>query len=192
MKNEVRVMCEFAEMVDPSGLKDHPMNPNTHPKSQVVALSKSIKKHGWRHPVIVSKRSDYIVAGHGRKLAALALGCLVPVDYQDFESETEELAVLVSDNVLQELSELDEALLGNAKGKLLAADYDLDVLGFLESEGGAEEFGGDIEIPDIDIQDKIRLEKIVIFAEVSIRSEVLKKVRAAIDGYEESLVRVLS
>ena len=48
------------------------------------------------------------MAGHGRLEAARELGVsIVPVEYQDFASEDNELAVLVGDNRLAELSTLD-------------------------------------------------------------------------------------
>lgn len=48
------------------------------------------------------------MAGHGRLEAARELGVsIVPVEYQDFATEDNELAVLVGDNRLAELSTLD-------------------------------------------------------------------------------------
>ena len=48
------------------------------------------------------------MAGHGRLEAAKELGVsIVPVEYQNFASEDNELAVLVGDNRLAELSTLD-------------------------------------------------------------------------------------
>ena len=48
------------------------------------------------------------MAGHGRLEAAKELGVsIVPVEFQNFSSEDNELAVLVGDNRLAELSSLD-------------------------------------------------------------------------------------
>ena len=93
-------------------------------------LAKNIRYFGWRHNILVSKRSGCIVAGHGRLLAAKKLGVLLaPVDYQDFASDDEELAVLLADNRLAEIAETDEdslkALLKELDGKI-----DLDLTGF--------------------------------------------------------------
>jgi hypothetical protein len=54
----------------------------------------------------VSKRSGYIVVGHGRKIAGIEIGCLVPVEYQDFADEAEERLHLAADNKLAELAEI--------------------------------------------------------------------------------------
>lgn len=65
------VHCSFTKMVATADLKPNPDNPNTHPKAQVEKLAKIITAHGWRHPITVSKRSGFIVAGHCRLLAAI-------------------------------------------------------------------------------------------------------------------------
>lgn len=102
--------CEYTELVDPATLKPHPKNANTHPDSQVKQLSEIIQRIGWRLPIVVSKLSGYVVAGHCRRLSGMALGCKVPVDYQDFASETEELDFLMADNIIPEIAEWDKEL----------------------------------------------------------------------------------
>lgn len=102
------VRCSHDAIVDLRILKPHPANPNTHPEKQVKLLAKIIHRQGWRAPITVSNRSGFIVRGHARRLAARKLGLKkVPVDYQDYSSETDELADLVADNKIAELSELD-------------------------------------------------------------------------------------
>ena len=125
----IEVKCQFKEMVDPSTLVSHPRNPNKHPSHQIGLLSKLIKHQGWRHPIIVSNRSGFIVAGHGRLEAALKLKAeVVPVDYQDFENEAQEYQFMASDNAIQELSDLD---LSMVKDDVLnfGPDFDLELLG---------------------------------------------------------------
>lgn len=104
----IEVWCAYDKLVKIDELLAHPKNPNTHPQNQINLLAQNIRYHGWRHAIVVSKLSGYIVAGHGRLEAARELGVsIVPVEYQDFASEDNELAVLVGDNRLAELSSLD-------------------------------------------------------------------------------------
>ena len=104
----IEVWCAYDKLVKVEELIPHPKNPNTHPQNQIKILAQNIRYHGWRHPIVVSKLSGYIVAGHGRLEAARELGVsIVPVEYQDFATEDNELAVLVGDNRLAELSTLD-------------------------------------------------------------------------------------
>lgn len=104
----VEVWCQHEKLVPVAEIEPNPRNPNTHPQRQIELLAKNIQHFGWRHPITISKRSGLIVSGHGRLMAAKHLGLrIVPVDYQDFASESDELAVLVADNRLAELSTVD-------------------------------------------------------------------------------------
>lgn len=123
------IKCEFKELVDIIKLVPNPKNPNKHSDKQIDLLQKLIKHQGWRHPIIVSNRSGFVCAGHGRLLAAIKMGQnQVPVDYQDFDSEAEEYQFMVSDNTIQELSELDRAMV-NQDILDFGPDFDLDMLG---------------------------------------------------------------
>lgn len=80
---------------------------------------------------MVSKLSGYIVAGHGRLEAAKELGVsIVPVEYQNFASEDNELTVLVGDNRLAELSSLDLNGLQDIIDGFKASDFDTILAGF--------------------------------------------------------------
>ena len=72
----IEVWCAHERLIPIEELKPNPRNPNTHPDSQVDLLAKNIRYFGWRHNILVSKRSGCIVAGHGRLLAAKKLGVL--------------------------------------------------------------------------------------------------------------------
>ena len=125
-KNEASVKCAYGKMVDTNKIKPNPLNPNTHPDMQIDRLALLIKEHGWRHPITISNRSGKVVSGHCRLLAARKLNLKqVPVDYQDFKSDAEEYAVLIADNVVQELAQIDVLKMGDILGELQGANYDL-------------------------------------------------------------------
>lgn len=127
----IEVWCAYDKLVKVEELIPHPKNPNTHPQSQIKILAQNIRYHGWRHPIVVSKLSGYIVAGHGRLEAAKELGVsIVPVEYQNFASEDNELAVLVGDNRLAELSTLDLNGLQDIIDGFKASDFDTILAGF--------------------------------------------------------------
>lgn len=131
LANGIEVWCSFDKLVPVGELKPNPRNPNTHPQRQVELLAKNIRYFGWRQTITVSKRSGLIVSGHGRLMAAKHLGVeVVPVDYQDFSDENDELAVLVADNRLAELSTVDLNELENIAGEWKATDFDTILAGF--------------------------------------------------------------
>ena len=128
------VYCAYTEMVATDSLVENPRNPNKHPESQIIALAKIILHQGWRNPIVVSKRSGFVIKGHGRLLAARMLGEeSVPVDYQEYASEAAEWADMVADNKIAELSSIDEHEL-NALIRELDGQIDLELTGFNEGE----------------------------------------------------------
>ena len=131
----VSVFCAFDEIVEIKNLKENPRNPNTHPTVQLELLAQIIKKTGWRAPITVSTLSGYIVKGHGRLQAAKLAGFKhCPVEYQTFKDEEEELAALLADNRIAEISEID-----NKKLLELLQEFDVGEIDFYLS-GYTEEF----------------------------------------------------
>lgn len=131
LANGIEVWCSFDKLVPVGELKPNPRNPNTHPQRQIELLAKNIRYFGWRQTITVSNLTGMIVSGHGRLMAAKHLGVeVVPVDYQDFASENDELAVLVADNRLAELSTVDLNELEKIASEWKAADFDAILAGF--------------------------------------------------------------
>ena len=130
--SDIPIFCAHTEIVETEKLIPNPKNPNRHPEAQIKLLAKIIKAQGFRNPIVVSKRSGFVIKGHGRLDAAKLLEMLtVPVDFQDYESEAAEWADMIADNRIAEISETDEdslkALLQELDGKI-----DLDLTGFDE------------------------------------------------------------
>ena len=129
-----KIYCAHTDVVATDSLIENPRNPNRHPEDQIIALAKIIRHQGWRNPIVVSRRSGFVVKGHGRLLAARMLGLEeVPVDYQDYDNEAAEWADMVADNKIAELSNMDEDEL-NAIIRELDGQIDLELTGFSDSE----------------------------------------------------------
>ena len=140
----VEVHCAHDEMVAVADLQPHPKNPNKHGREQIRRLALIIEKAGWRAPIVVSRLSGCIVAGHGRLAAAQKLSLeSVPVSFQDFASAEDETAYLLADNQVAELSEMDQALVAELLAELDEADADLDLTGFAGAD--LDELLADIE-----------------------------------------------
>ena len=102
------VKCSYKKLMPVDAVKPNPRNPNRHPQFQIELLAEIIKDSGWRAPITISNRSGLVVRGHGRLMAARLLELdKVPVEYQDYETQADEMADLVGDNKIQEFSYLD-------------------------------------------------------------------------------------
>lgn len=112
-------------------LKPAPGNPRTHSKKQLKQLEKSIKEFGFINPVLVDG-SDRIVAGHGRVMAAKALGMTqVPVVSVAHLTAAQAKAYLIADNKLAENAGWDLELLKTELNELsFNLDYDVTLTGF--------------------------------------------------------------
>ncbi len=146
---EIKIRCTFQEMVPIAELQPHEKNPHKHTDEQIERLAKLYEYHGIRHPIIVSTRSGKIVAGHGRREAALSLGMTsFPVDYQDFESDEAEYAFIVADNAIGKDSwaSLDLSAINIEIGDL-GPEFDLDMLGLKDFH---------IDVPSYDLDDEIK------------------------------------
>lgn len=134
------------------GLKPRPDNPRKHPKSQISALVRNIKRFGFRVPILIEPDGT-IVAGAGR-LEAAKLMELAEVPCITCEGLTSEeiAAFVIADNQLALTSEWDYDLLKTTASSLLANNFDTDLLGFSRKEldgilgitgSGSDGTGGD-------------------------------------------------
>ena len=126
----MKVACQYNKLVDHETLKAHPRNSNNHSEKQIKMLAKIIEDTGWRHPIIVSKRSKFIVAGHCRLEAALLNKYeKVPVQYQEFDSEESEFKFLIADNKIAELADHNDGFMIQQIKELNLEAIDFELLG---------------------------------------------------------------
>lgn len=83
-------------------LAPYAKNAKVHDKKQVAAIAASLKEFGWNQPISVDKDGS-IIAGHGRRLAALSLGMdKVPVWIRDDLTPEQVRALRLVDNKVAE------------------------------------------------------------------------------------------
>ena len=139
--------CRFDAAVDIENVTGHPRNPNKHGDEQIALLAKIVKSSGWRNPICVSNRSGFVIKGHGRLLAARALGVdKVPVEYQDYESEAAEYQDMIADNRIAELAERDMGIIKDLLEELDTGADDMDLTGY--SAAAIEELMTQFHVPD--------------------------------------------
>lgn len=128
----MKIKCKYDRLLPISEVKPNPRNVNEHPDIQLTGLERTLKENSIRHPLIISKRSGLLVAGHARLEVMKKLGIKeAPVVYQEFEDEQAEFRFMVSDNESQRRSWL------NPEG----FETHIKDLGF-EFDGGDIDYGG--------------------------------------------------
>jgi len=122
------IQAKEIKIVPIDEIKPNQDNRKKHPKKQIERLAKIIETEGFRSPLIISNRSQKLIAGHGRLLAAKHLKLTeVPVIYQDFDSDEQEYRVAIADNAISEMGELDLSKIHVDLSNLDA--FDIDLLG---------------------------------------------------------------
>ena len=132
-------------------------NAKKHDERQIRNVANSIKRFGWRQPVVVDN-DGVIVIGHCRVLAAKELGLdKVPVTVADDLTEDEIKELRIADNKTNE-SPWDFGKLEEELATLSIAGFDMEQFGFddvdlmggpaqpienTSREYGEEDFGDD-------------------------------------------------
>jgi len=109
-------------------------NARTHSEQQVLQIAASIKEFGFNSPVLVDGENG-IIAGHGRVMAAKKLGLdEVPTIELKHLTKTQKKAYILADNRLALNSGWDNDLLALELGELSDDGFNLDLLGFDDTE----------------------------------------------------------
>lgn len=134
-------------------------NARTHPEWQIAQIAASIAEFGWANPLLIGP-DNVLIAGHGRLLAAERLGIeKVPVIVLGHLTEQQRRALVIADNKIAENAGWDEELLRRELAALRDEAFDLDIVGFSETEledllgdlddaGGVPELGDPDHVPD--------------------------------------------
>lgn len=102
-------------------LKPYELNAKIHDAGQVKKIAASIKEFGWTSAIVADK-NGVIIAGHGRRLAAIELRLSkVPVWVRDDLTEEQVRAARLADNRVA-ISGIDNELL---RKELESLDFDM-------------------------------------------------------------------
>lgn len=171
--------------------------------SAVEAVMASIKEFGFQQPIVVDS-SMVIVVGHTRYKAAKKLGMkTIPVHVAKGLSDQQIRSYRIIDNKTNESADWDDDLLKVELDAISSSEYDFDIFGyssvdFFENEQGFNngehdsDPGSDPEIPDIEIEEKVSLERITVFVEESLKPEFISKLRKIISDYPDGSARVVT
>lgn len=117
------------EWVETTKLRPNPDNPREIPADAIQAVADSIRRFGWRQPIVARRAGKVVEAGHTRLMAAELLEIdLVPVVFFSDDATTA-AAFTVADNRTGELADWSETRLGDLLRQLDAEDA-LEGVGF--------------------------------------------------------------
>lgn len=132
---DLPVFCAHHALIDPKSLKLYPENPNEHPPEQIEIYLEVLRNNGFRRPAIVSRRSGFVTKGNGLVLSALhGLLPLVPVEYQHYDTEADEIADVIADNRLHQLSKFNNKILTELLVRLDDGTQDMRRTGYQQDE----------------------------------------------------------
>lgn len=143
-------------LADVNDLIPYIRNARTHSESQIAQIAASIKEFGFLSPILIAE-GNTILAGHGRLAAARKLGLTkVPCVKESHLTETQRRAYIIADNKLSLNAGWDEDILAIELSELQGADFDLDLLGFDESElASIFEDDKEVEDDDFDVEEEL-------------------------------------
>src|SRR5579862_1357124 len=123
------------EMWPVSRLRPRPDNARTHSEAQIDQIAASVREFGWTNPILVGSDDD-VIAGHGRLRAARERLNLevVPVIVLAHLTESQRRALVIADNQLALNAGWDEDLLRDQLEALKADEFNLDLLGFDDTQ----------------------------------------------------------
>ena len=128
----------------------HARNARTHSEEQVAQIAGSIAEFGFVNPILVGD-DGVIVAGHGRVMAARKLGLAdAPVIVLSHLTPTQRRALMIADNQIATNAGWNDEMLAAELASLKEEAFDLDLLGFDESEIDRLLAGTNDEAADLD------------------------------------------
>lgn len=125
-KNKAFDHSKYQSWIDPNEVVPYERNAKKHDEKQIRNICNSIRRFGWQQDTVITG-DNVVVIGHGRRLAALQLGCEMP--YHRIDKTADE----VTDEDIRELRIADNqtnAETGWDWGNLEIEMSDLDFSGF--------------------------------------------------------------
>ena len=111
-------------------LNPYKNNSRTHSEAQIKQISASIQEFGFTNPILIDGKG-IIIAGHGRLIAAKALGLdKVPTITLEGLTEAQRKAYVIADNKLALNAGWNDQILTIEISALKELDFDIDLLGW--------------------------------------------------------------
>lgn len=143
MKSKENDHSKYVLWIDPAEVIPYERNAKNHTDKQIENICTSIRRFGWQQDTVITK-DNVLVIGHGRRLAALKLGCMMP--YHVIDKNADDL----TEKDIRELRIADNQT--NAETGLDFATLELEIED-LDFEGFDFDFDLQLPKPTIDVID---------------------------------------
>lgn len=130
-KNRANDHSKYKNWIDPRIVQEYPHNAKQHNDRQIKNICNSIRRFGWQQDTVITA-DNVLVIGHGRRLAAIELGCEMP--YHRIDKNADEL----TDKDIRELRIADNQTNAETGFDFEALNLDMEDLEF---EGFDFDFG---------------------------------------------------
>ena len=136
MKNRAFDHRHYTDWRKPEELIPYEKNAKIHDEKQIRNLVTSLKRFGWQQDCVITS-DNVLVIGHGRRMAAMQIGCEIPVHVIDKKAEE------LTDEDIRELRIADNQTNAETGFDFELLQEDLEGLDF-------DGFDFDFEIPEED------------------------------------------
>lgn len=178
---------KYANWIDPNKVVPYEKNAKIHDDKQIKNIANSIKRFGWQQDVVITA-DNVLVIGHGRRLAAIKLGCEMP--YHVIDKTADEL----TDEDIRELRIADNQTNAETGFDFDALANDIDGLDF---EGFDFDFciddypsNEDVEGGSVEDKEKEKVAVKIIFENVRDWRKHEENLRKFIDEFENVSISV--
>lgn len=86
MDNRAFDYSRWPDWIDPADVTPYERNAKEHPDEQIRIIANSIERFGWQQDCVIT-RDNVLVIGHRRRLAAMQIGCKMPVHRVDKDAD---------------------------------------------------------------------------------------------------------
>ena len=173
--------------IDPNMVVPYDRNAKQHTNKQIKNIVNSIKRFGWQQDTVITS-DNVLVIGHGRRLAALEIGCEMPyhvIDKTADELTEEDIRELrIADNQTNSETGFDFDMLAQDVDGLDFEGFDFD---FVIDDYPSNE---DVEGGDIEDKEKEKVAVKVIFENVRDWRKHEEVLRKFIDEFENVSISV--
>lgn len=184
--NKANDHSKYPLWIDPASVKPYERNAKIHTDKQIKNIANSIKRFGWQQDTVLTS-DNVLVIGHGRRLAALELGCEMP--YHMIDKTADELTdkdireLRIADNQTNAETGLDFSILEAELDDLDFKGFDFNLL-----DGGVEPEEKDAG--DLEDNTSAPVSVKIVFPDVRVFRKIEAELREVIDKAENARVSV--